>query len=70
MMRTAPDQDTGLIEDQLGDYHIYQLNELINLLARESITTRLYPSRSISFEKTYLFENDERRQKEEIKKII
>ncbi len=55
----------GLIEDQLGDYHIYQLNELINLLARESITTRLYPSRSISFEKTYLFENDERRQKEE-----
>ena len=65
MMRTAPDQDTGLIEDQLGDYHIYQLNESINLLARESITTRLYPSRSISFEKTYLFENDERRQKEE-----
>ena len=65
MMRAAPQQDTGFSEDQLGDYHIYQLNESINLLARESITTRLYPSKTISFEKTYLFENDERRQKEE-----
>jgi hypothetical protein len=66
MMRTAPaEQNTGFSEDQLGDYHIYQLNESINLLARESITTRLYPSKTISFEKTYLFENDERRQKEE-----
>jgi len=65
MMRAAPQQDPGFNEDQLGDYHIYQLNESINLLARESITTRLYPSKTISFEKTYLFENDERRQKEE-----
>ena len=65
MMRTAPEQNNGFSEDQLGDYHIYQLNESINLLARESITTRLYPSKTISFEKTYLFENDERRQKEE-----
>ena len=65
MMRAAPQQDSRFIEDQLGDYHIYQLNESINLLARESITTRLYPSKTISFEKTYLFENDERRQKEE-----
>ena len=65
MMRAAPQQDTGFSQDQLGDYHIYQLNESINLLARESITTRLYPSKTISFEKTYLFENDERRQKEE-----
>ena len=65
MMRAAPQQDTGFSEDQLGDYHIYLLNESINLLARESITTRLYPSKTISFEKTYLFENDERRQKEE-----
>ena len=65
MMRAAPQQDTEFTEDQLGDYHIYQLNESIDLLARESITTRLYPSKTISFEKTYLFENDERRQKEE-----
>ena len=65
MMRAAPQQDTGFSQDQLGDYHIYQLNESINLLARESITTRLYPSKTISFEKTYLFENDERRQNEE-----
>ena len=65
MMRAAPQEDTQFTEDQLGDYDIYQLNESINLLARESITTRLYPSKTISFEKTYLFENDERRQKEE-----
>ena len=65
MMRAAPQQDTAFSEDQLGDYHIYQLNESINLLARESITTRLYPSKTISIEKTYLFGNDERRQKEE-----
>ena len=65
MMRTASEQNNSFSEDQLGDYHIYQLNESINLLARESITTRLYPSKAISFEKTYLFENDERRQKEE-----
>ena len=65
MMRAASQQDTDFTEDQLGDYHIYQLNESIDLLARESITTRLYPSKTISFEKTYLFENDERRQKEE-----
>ena len=65
MMRAAPQQDTGFSQDQLGDYHIYQLNESINLLARESITTRLYPSKIISFDKTYLFESDERRQKEE-----
>ena len=65
MMRANPKEIDGFDEEQLGDYHIYYLGEKINLLARESITTRLYPSKTISFEKTYLFENDERRQKEE-----
>jgi len=65
MMRANPKENDGFDEEQLGDYHIYYLGEKISLLARESITTRLYPSKTISFEKTYLFENDERRQKEE-----
>ena len=65
MMRTSPQDEQGLNNERLGDYHIYELNEPINLLAKESITTRLYPSKMISFAKTYLFENDERAQKEE-----
>ncbi len=65
MMRAAPQTEQGLKNERLGDYHIYELNENINLLANESITTRLYRSKTISFEKTYLFENDERTQKEE-----
>ena len=52
-------------EDQLGDYHIYQLGGKIGLMGEESITTRLYASKRVSFEKTYLFENDERSQREE-----
>ncbi len=52
-------------EDQLGDYHIYQLGGKIGLMGEESITTRLYASKRVFFEKTYLFENDERSQREE-----
>ncbi len=50
---------------QLGDYHIYSINSDISLISKETIITRLYPSRKVSFNKTYLFENDERGQKEE-----
>ena len=50
---------------QLGDYHIYSINSNISLISKETIITRLYPSRKVSFNKTYLFENDERGQKEE-----
>ena len=57
MMRTSPQDEQSLNNERLGDYHIYEVNEPINLLAKESITTRLYPSKMISFEKTYLFQN-------------
>ncbi len=50
---------------QLGDYHIYSINSNMSLISKETIITRLYPSRTVSFKKTYLFENDERGQKEE-----
>jgi len=50
---------------QLGDYHIYSINSDISLISKETIITRLYSSRKVSFNKTYLFENDERGQKEE-----
>jgi len=52
-------------EESLGDYHIYTLGSKIDLKGEESITTRLYSSREVSFEKTYLFENDEKSKKEE-----
>ena len=50
---------------ELGDYHIYSINSNMSLISKETIITRLYPSRKVSFKKTYLFENDERGQKEE-----
>tara|TARA_B110000444_G_C18830272_1_gene592788 strand:- start:879 stop:2216 length:1338 start_codon:yes stop_codon:yes gene_type:complete len=49
----------------LGDYHIYSLNEKHNLRSRESISVRMYGPLEIGYEKTYVFENSERGQKEE-----
>ena len=49
----------------LGDYHIYSLNEKYNLRARESISVRMYGPLQIGYRKTYVFENSERGQKEE-----
>ena len=67
MMRSISESEKNseMKEDPLGDYHIYSLGNKINLKGEESITTRLYSSREVSFEKTYLFENDEKSQKEE-----
>jgi len=67
MMKTmnSPQENAEPQEDQLGDYHIYQLGGKIGLMGEESITTRLYSSKRVSFQKTYLFENDERSQREE-----
>jgi hypothetical protein len=52
-------------EDQLGDYHIYHLGGKMSINGKESITARLYAPKKVSFQKTYLFENDERSQREE-----
>ncbi len=66
MMRVAQHADqTTPKEKQLGDYHIYTLNVPLSLNGGESVTTRLYDSKMISFDKTYLFENNERSQKQE-----
>ncbi len=37
----------------------------MSLITKETIVTRLYPSRNVSFVKTYIFENDEKSQKDE-----
>ena len=67
MLRSMKNSETEseMNQDPLGDYHIYSLANKINLKGEESITTRLYSSRLVSFKKTYLFENDEKSQKEE-----
>ncbi len=51
--------------DQLGDYHIYALNETHDLGAKENITVRMYGPLDVGYSKKYVFENTERRQKEE-----
>ena len=61
--RLAP--DPGMTKDDLGDYHIYQLNDLHDLSAKESVTVRMYGPLNVKYKKTYVFENSERRQKEE-----
>ena len=52
-------------QNQFGDYYIYNLNQKINLKSNESILARLYPPKNVSFKKTYLFENNEKNQREE-----
>ena len=37
----------------------------MSLITKETIITRLYPSRNVSFVKTYIFENEEKSQKDE-----
>ena len=50
---------------ELGDYHIYNLNDVHDLQAKENITVRMYGPLDVGYNKTYVFENYERRQKEE-----
>jgi len=52
-------------EKSLGDYHIYKIPAPVDLKAGENIIIRLYDPRQVNFIKTYLFENDERNQKQE-----
>ena len=54
----------------LGDYHIYNVEGKIKkLVARESITVRMYGPLNVDYEKVYVFENVERQQKEEPLKV-
>ncbi len=64
-MAASPTGQDNMTRDELGDYHIYSLNETHDLEARESITIRMYGPLEVGYNKTYVFENAERRQKEE-----
>ena len=56
-------------KDELGDYYIYTLNDNHDLEAKENITIRMYGPLDVGYTKTYVFENSERRQKEEPLKV-
>lgn len=49
----------------LGDYYLYRLNGSHELQSKEKISVRLYGPLEVTFDKTYIFENVERRQKDE-----
>ena len=53
----------------LGDYHIYDAGNIKKLIAKESMTVRMYGPLSVDYEKIYVFENSERQQKEEPLKV-
>jgi hypothetical protein len=61
----AFDEGTLPTEEQLGDYHIYTIPERMAFRGSENITIRIYDPREITYQKTYLFENSERSQREE-----
>ncbi len=52
-------------ENKLGDYLLYPLNGTYDLQSKEKLSVRLYGPIKVKFHKTYIFENVERRQKEE-----
>jgi hypothetical protein len=54
-----------MLISELGDYHIYTLKDVHDLQAKENITVRMYGPLDVGYRKTYVFENYERRQKEE-----
>ena len=64
-MAAQNDASSMMDKNELGDYHIYALNEKHDLGAKENITVRMYGPLDIGYSKKYVFENSERRQKEE-----
>jgi hypothetical protein len=52
-------------ESPLGDYHIYNYPKRFSFGSNEHVSVRLYESRKINYSKIYVFQNGERRQKEE-----
>jgi len=52
-------------ENKLGDYLLYPLNGTYDLQSKEKLSVRLYGPIKVQFRKTYIFENIERREKEE-----
>jgi len=64
-MASRATAEQAMNREELGDYHIYPLKDAHNLQAKESITVRMYGPLNVKYKKTYVFENSERRQKEE-----
>ncbi len=52
-------------ESTLGDFHIYRLEDRYSLASGDLLTTTLYAPRHIEYQRTYIFQNSERVQKEE-----
>jgi hypothetical protein len=46
---------------ELGDYEVYRLNQTISLPKNESVTVDFRSEKDITFRRTYLFENDSRK---------
>ncbi|MFQ6613670.1 MAG: DUF4139 domain-containing protein [Fidelibacterota bacterium] len=57
-------------EASLGDFHIYRLRDHYALYPGDILTTALYEPRKIKYQKTYVFQNSERSQKEEPLEVV
>ena len=66
-MRTQGESLThqAMEEVPLGDYYVYSIDNNVSLMPGETVTLTLYSPRNISFNKIYIFENQERQKKEE-----
>ena len=65
--KSTSHDNAPVVADQqaLGEYHIYNLSGVFDFTGKNSITVQLYNPRSVKFEKTYIFENREKSQREE-----
>ena len=68
-MSMARQTTPEMMPSSLGDYHIYNAGKIKNLIAKESITIRMYGPLNVDYEKVYVFENSERQQKDEPLKV-
>ena len=68
-MSMARQTTSEMMPSSLGDYHIYNAGKIKNLIAKESITIRMYGPLNVDYEKVYVFENFERQQKDEPLKV-
>ena len=68
-MSMARQTTPEMMPSSLGDYHIYNAGKIKNLIAKESITIRMYGPLNVDYEKVYVFENFERQQKDEPLKV-
>jgi hypothetical protein len=68
-MTARTESQPAMEQSELGDYHIYTMKSKHDLQAKENITVRMYGPLTVGYVKTYVFENSERRQKEEPLKV-